>query len=989
MSKLLPLKVFKMTKFPLHMHIATMFILLTMTLGAIQIWFNYHKNSELIKQSSILQYENVMQRAAMDLSAKYTLAANSVAIMAKSELALAKNLPERLKFIPVLSTILQGNKAVSGFEVGYKNGDFFIIRVIDSDYMRKQFNAPINTAFLVDDLKAPDNPATKMNIRVYYDKYLHELKREILEGMTYDPRVRPWYKLALRTKGYATTQPYLYYFVKKVGLSITQQSKVDGVVIAADIELDDISSILKENIITPSSELVLLSEKGKVIAYKDPNKLITQNSQGIDEIASISDLQSQVLKSNKDLFQAKEHQINFEFLNQHWGGVVKKFDIHTDFKIFFAFIAPDDELFSKAIEIRWQSSFIALMLMLLAVPITAYCAYLISKPIRRLTLQTQKIRQFDFSSDKMASSIISEISILSKNMDDMKLTIDHFLTMINALASDKNLGSLLNTITQQTLDVSRADAVVLFMLNEERDQLVPVSVKLTTQIESDISLSPHLVSNNKSFLVNAFQQSLPQVQRFYKKKDGYKDALKPFFEKLTTENLQILTLPLTDRSGVTEGIICVVNNFDNEETDDLANQDRISFMQALSGFALVSMEGRHLLKSQVDLVASIIQLIAGSIDAKSHYTAGHCKRVPELTTLLTQEVCKQTEGEFKEFTLTKEQWAELDIASWMHDCGKISTPEFVVDKATKLETIYDRIHEIRMRFEVLKCNAETEYWQSIATGEDSLKAQDVLNQKRLTLDDDFAFVAASNVGGEFMSQSDMQRIQDISLLTWKRTLSDRMGISWEETNRKEKTAEPKLPIMESILADKIEHIIERHPKDVLNKDNQWGFNMHSPEHQYNRGEIYNLCISKGTLNAEERYKINEHMVQTIVMLDALKLPTMLRNVAEIAGGHHEKMDGTGFPKGLKREEMSIPARIMAIADIFEALTAADRPYKKAKRLSETIKIMHHMKRDNHIDGPLFDIFLRSGIYLQYAEKYLSGEQMDYVDINVYLNTASH
>jgi HD-GYP domain-containing protein (c-di-GMP phosphodiesterase class II) len=962
-----------------------MFIILTMVFGIIQVWFNYQKNSELIKESSVVQYEHVMQRAFNNFSSKYHLAANSVQIMAQSELPLANTLEKRLKFIPLLRTILLGNDAISGFEVGYKNGDFFIMRVIDSEYMRKQFNAPENTAYSVDDLKAPSNPELKGSIRIYYDKQLRELARVTLKGMTYDSRNRPWYKLALKTDGYATTKPYLYYFVKKIGLTITQQSNVEGVVIAADIELDDISAILKENIMSPSSELVLFTANGKVIAYKDPEKLIIKDPQGDDKIATIADLQSDVLRENHQLIQAREQKINFEYLNQHWGGAIRRFDIHKDLKIFFAFIGPDNELFSKAIDIRWDSSLIAIILMIIAIPITSYSAYLISKPIRQLILQTRKIRQFDFSSNPMELSIISEIAILSQDMDDMKLTVAHFLSMITALAEEKNLDSLLSTITQQTLDVSRADAAVLFLLNESGAQLDPVSVKFSTDIEDEVALISLQVEDHQSFIVEAIQQGSPKVYQFNKSDNLTKNTLKPFFEKLKAENLQILTLPLTNRSGISEGILCVINDSANDSSDDLANEDRISFMQTLSGFAAVSMESRRLLKAQEDLVASIIQLIAGAIDAKSRYTAGHCQRVPEITTMLAKEACKQSEGEFKDFSLTKDEWVELEIAAWLHDCGKITTPEYVVDKATKLETIYDRIHEIRMRFEVLKCAAEIEYWKALAVGEDSNASKRILQEKISIIDDDFSFVARCNIGGEFMSNADVQRIQKISSLTWKRTLSDRVGISWEENARKMTTQEPMLPIMESLLADKKEHIIARHPKDVLAHDNQWGFNMECPEYQYNRGEIYNLSISRGTLNMEERYKINEHMVQTIIMLDSLKLPVMLGNVTEIAGGHHEKMDGTGFPKRLKREEMSVPARVMAIADIFEALTAADRPYKKAKKLSEAIKIMSFMRNDNHIDSALFDLFLKSGVHLEYARKHLSPDQLDDFDVADYLS----
>src|SRR6185295_2250351 len=134
-----------------------------------------------------------------------------------------------------------------------------------------------------------------------------------------------------------------------------------------------------------------------------------------------------------------------------------------------------------------------------------------------------------------------------------------------------------------------------------------------------------------------------------------------------------------------------------------------------------------------------------------------------------------------------------------------------------------------------------------------------------------------------------------------------------------------------------------------------------------------------TLTPEERIVINNHMVQTIGMLEALPFPRNLRRVPEYAGGHHEKMDGTGYPRGIFAGDMSIPARIMAIADVFEALTAQDRPYKLAKKLSETMRIMGFMKRDNHLDPDLFDLFVTSGVYREYAKKYLPEALIDDVD----------
>ena len=228
------------------------------------------------------------------------------------------------------------------------------------------------------------------------------------------------------------------------------------------------------------------------------------------------------------------------------------------------------------------------------------------------------------------------------------------------------------------------------------------------------------------------------------------------------------------------------------------------------------------------------------------------------------------------------------------------------------------------------------------------------------------------------------RIQALAQRTWRRTLSDRIGISHEEQQRKQSIAEAELPTQEPLLADRPDHLFPRAPRDILKADNAWGFKVNVPEHLYNRGELYNLSIGRGTLAEEERYKINEHIIQTIIMLEKLPFPRHLQKVPEIAGGHHEKMDGSGYPKRLTGAQMSVPARMMAIADIFEALTAVDRPYKKGKTLSEAIKIMGFMQKDRHIDAELFALFLRSGVYREYAERYMPKELVDEVDIQAYL-----
>ncbi len=447
-----------------------------------------------------------------------------------------------------------------------------------------------------------------------------------------------------------------------------------------------------------------------------------------------------------------------------------------------------------------------------------------------------------------------------------------------------------------------------------------------------------------------------------------------------------LTVPLKDHQGDVIGVLQLLNATDIHGEVVPFSADIQPLIEALASQAAVSLNKQQLIDAQRKLLDSFIELIAGAIDAKSAYTGGHCQRVPELTKMLTRAACESQDHRFHDFDLTDEEWYELHIACWLHDCGKVTTPEHIVDKATKLETIHNRIHEIRMRFEVLKRDAEIAYLQGRLDGGDEAALREQRDARLKQLDDDFAFIAECNVGGEFISEESLERIKKIAAEEWVRTLDDRLGISIDEEQRLKGVPPTPVPATEKLLADKAEHIMPRNDKGIMAADNPWGFRMDVPEHDTNLGEIHNLSIARGTLTAEDRYKINDHIVQTIIMLEALPFPKSLARVPEIAGGHHEKMDGTGYPKRLTRDEMSLPARVMAIADIFEALTAADRPYKKPKSLSQSLDIMRRMRDDSHIDPDLFDLFLESGTYREYAEKFLDPSQIDTVDIAEYVNT---
>ncbi len=573
-----------------------------------------------------------------------------------------------------------------------------------------------------------------------------------------------------------------------------------------------------------------------------------------------------------------------------------------------------------------------------------------------------------------------------------------------ALSAEKNPARLMETILLEAKAIGQADAGSLYIRTKE-DQLEFVIVRTdslgfaeggTTGVP--ISMSPvgmyhqdsagQRVENHTNIVSEAaLTGKTINIIDAYSSTAFKFTGTKKFDRGTGYRSKSFLTIPLKNAQNYVIGVLQLINSIEPQTGNVVPfGRDIEPLVEALASQAAVALENQNLIESQKHLLDSFVRLMAGTVDAKSPYTAGHCQRVPVLTEMLTQAACDSAKAPFADFSLNEEQWYELHIAAWLHDCGKVTTPEYVVDKATKLETITDRLHEIRMRFEVVKREAVIECQQKMLDGaRNGVELKQILDERLRSLDDDFEFVAECNRGGEFMDEERIQRLQQIAGIQWTRTLNDRLGIAQEELHRKSQQPEASLPVKENLLADRADHIIA-HDTVVHSADprNLHGFQVEVPPHKYNLGEVYNLSIARGTLTTEERFKINDHIVQTIVMLESLPFPQHMEGVPEIAGGHHEKMDGTGYPKKLKGTEMSVPARIMAIADVFEALTAADRPYKKAKTLSESINIMAGMVKDHHLDGELFKLFLESGVYQDYATKYLESYQLDDICLDDYL-----
>ncbi|MFQ5583419.1 MAG: HD domain-containing phosphohydrolase [Calditrichia bacterium] len=545
----------------------------------------------------------------------------------------------------------------------------------------------------------------------------------------------------------------------------------------------------------------------------------------------------------------------------------------------------------------------------------------------------------DSQLQKLLNTVYEEAKLFA---DSQSASLKKLTQVGLALSSEKNIKKLLEMIVSCARDFTNADAGTLYIVDEEEQVLRfeiiqndTLGTKLGGIEGGEINLpavplrvdgKPNHANVSSYCALTGETINIPDV---YKAKDFDFTGPRKYDEQTGYRSRSMLVIPLKDHDNEIIGVLQLLNAIDRESNEVIAFAPAYTeLVSSLASQAAIALENAQLIEELKKLFDSFIQGIATAIDEKSPYTGGHIRRVTELTMMMAHKINKVSEGPLGNKRFSGEELEELRIAAWLHDVGKITTPEFIIDKRNKLETIFDRYELIETRFELIKKSLENSYLrEKIRILKEDKDAAARLNrmekkfqEEMKTIEDDKAFIARCNLPGEFMSDDDLKQLRQIGSKTF-----------------------------------------------ALNGEKQ---------PYLSENELQNLSIRKGSLTEEERSKIENHVLMSIKILEQLPFPKKLRRVPEIAGSHHEMMDGSGYPYGLKGDELPLQARIMAIADIFESLTAKDRPYKKPMKLSQTIKILEELKERNKIDPDLYDLFVNSGLLKEYAKKTLNPAQID-------------
>lgn len=985
-------------KWSFRISLVTLIITLTLTLSAAFLLLAQSTLNEVAEQSS----DQLFREISGHLVEKVDNLLSAVESATQTGAFLAGTVPlsaEALQgtLLPFMINTLEQNSQLHGLFWEDQSGTLVrMVGIRGIPSLREWYGADEKAAYVV---RVWDGSG-RMQAETHLDASAVEIAKVSSENQMAMPS-RPWHNQLQSTGETAFTGPYVFGSEPLAGITCTKRAAHAQILFGADTTLAHITDFLWDQKVSRFGYAFLFNRQGLLLAHpREPSVSVIRHGNGNEEEMWFMPLARSTHAEGREIWRAFQHfgetafGENLQIQVHDASHIVRLTPIdHQGLHLLVAVTAPASDFTGAFGQIRRHVLSVSLIVMLLAVLAGFIMATRVSHALSLLAKSAQRVQSFDFSERDGIKSVFLEIhtliqsftlmrSTIRQRTEDLLLTQGHLKFLVDtgiALSGEPDDQRLNDLTFDSACHLANADGGLLYRA-DERGELQAVRMQRTSR---GIGLTRlHDTTLDTTALNLQAEQEDVLLATAKKAVDtgtitlltGYQGsggciALAETFGAFET----VLFVPLKTGHEKVVGLLQMVKAPGEAiGAIDAFDSSRYPFLEVLAAQAAIAMDNQNLIEAQQRLMDSFIKVIAGAIDAKSPHTGRHCSRVPELALLLAGAAHEVSSGPLASFRLDGEDaWREFEIAAWLHDCGKLTTPDFVVNKATKLETPYNRIHEIRMRFEILRRDREIEHLRTLMQGRQDDRLNAALAATYQQLEDDFAFVARCNTESIPFDQTGKDRLLTLAATPWIAWFDDRLGLSEEELARQTAPWQPGQP--RPLLADRAEHLI---PFDVDNTPDtaQLSFNLRRPSVQFNHGELHNLLVEQGTLTEEERFAIQDHIIQTIRMLEQLPFPEHLARVPEYACCHHEKCNGTGYPRGLTCAQMSVPARILAIADIFEALTAADRPYKSPLSVDEALTIMQAMCRRGEIDPDLFSLLERGEIIDHFGRKYLHPEQ---------------
>lgn len=972
--------------YSLHFSIGTLFSTLIVVLGAALILHGFERHRALALDAAAELFGEIARGVAGDAAALYAPIEALIEQTARLNVGSGASIDELPLSVGYFAEALVSHPQLDAIYVGFDDGDFFLVRQAPAgSAAHAALAAPEGTAFVVQRVER-DRFEQPLYVTSFVDEALEPIAvvDDLVTG--FDPRTRPWYRDADAIDGTVVTDFYRFFTSGEIGATLARRARGGNAVIGADVRLETISESLRSPSLPTEAEVVVFTADGELVGYDDAawlERRTRRAMRGQRRSPEVGDIGQPELDALFERFVAGERdaRMTLDTGRGAWFGTVAPiaFGAHGADSVHVAILAPERSLLAGQRAVRLQSTFLSVLVLAVAVAGAWWLSASIARSARELEKEALGIRRLELDGPVTVRSRVREIDRLAHTMDTMKSALQRFVRLTEVTGSTPELDTLARRSLEQIAAACGASSATLLLRSDDGRRLVRVAeilgidpltgrdaasdfrsdaVPLPAATASPPRLRPeqHAALRGESVVVGDVGGERDHDVSGYRSRAS-------------------LSVPLATEHG---GVVGVVHLGDPGRRDGgrepgLA-RDTLVLVEALAAHAAMAFENQRLNEARRDSFEALVRMLAKAIDAKSPHTGRHCQRVPILTRLLAEAAHESDAPPFRDYRLDEGRRHELDVATWLHDCGKVTTPEHVLDKATRLETVHNRIHEIRTRFEVLWRDAEILCLRTIAENPvaDREQARRRRDETQSRLQEEFAFIAACNLGSTPIGPEQARRVHEIAGRTWSRHFDDTLGLSPAELARHAPPAERTLPATEPLLADKPIHRVERVDEDRSWGENRFGFERAIPPCESDAGEIHNLLVPRGTLTPEERFRIEDHVAKTIEMLDAIPFPRELARVPSIAGNHHERLDGTGYPRGLDAAELGIEDRILAIADVFEALTAADRPYRRALTLEGSITIMRGMCDRGELCPDLFELFIERKLHLAYAERLREG-----------------